>query len=77
MKNKGTTINPKNTKDDNCFQDAKIAALNYQNIDSHPERKLEFLNLNHLLIITIGKVSIFLQDIKTILQLKETIEVLL
>ena len=54
-----------------------MAALNYQNIDSHPERKLEFLNLNHFLLITIGKVSIFLQDMKIILQLKETIEVLL
>ena len=29
IKNKGTTINPKNTKDDNCFQYAIIAALNY------------------------------------------------
>ena len=28
IKNKGTTINPKNTKDDNCFQYAIIAALN-------------------------------------------------
>ena len=37
-KNKGVTINPKNTKDNNCFQYAIIAALNYQNIDHHPER---------------------------------------
>ena len=38
IKNKGVTINPKNTKDNNCFQYAIIAALNYQNIDHHPER---------------------------------------
>ena len=37
LKNKGVTINPKNTKD-NCFQYAVIAALNYQNINHHPER---------------------------------------
>ena len=37
-KNKGLTINPKNTKNNNCFQYAITAALNYQNIDSHPER---------------------------------------
>ena len=37
-KNKGVTINPKNTKNNNCFQYAITAALNYQNIDSHPER---------------------------------------
>ena len=47
IKNKGQTINPKITKNNNCFQYAIIAALNYQNIDSHPERisKLEpFIN---------------------------------
>ena len=38
IKNKGVTKNPKNTKDNNCFQYAIIAALNYQNIDHHPER---------------------------------------
>ena len=38
IKNKGVTINPKNTKDNNCFQYATIAALNYQNINHHPER---------------------------------------
>ena len=38
IKNKGVTISPKNTKDNNCFQYAIIAALNYQNIDHHPER---------------------------------------
>ena len=36
-KNKKSTINPKNN-DDNCFQYAIIAALNYQNIEIHPER---------------------------------------
>ena len=36
--NKRVTINPKNTKDNNCFQYAITAALNYQNIDHHPER---------------------------------------
>ena len=38
IKNKRVTINPKNTKDNNCFQYAITAALNYQNIDSHLER---------------------------------------
>ena len=38
IKNKGVTINPKNTKDNNCFQYAITAVLNYQNIDHHPER---------------------------------------
>ena len=38
IKNKAVTINPKNTKDNNCFQYAIIAALNHQNIDHHPER---------------------------------------
>ena len=37
LKNKGVTINPKKAKD-NCFQYAIIAALNYQNINHHPER---------------------------------------
>ena len=38
LKNKGVTINPKNTRDNNCFQYAIVAALNHQNIDNHPER---------------------------------------
>ena len=38
IRNKGVTINPKNTKDDSCFQYAITAALNYQNIDHHPKR---------------------------------------
>ena len=32
IKNKGVTINPKNTKDNKSFQYAITAALNYQNI---------------------------------------------
>ena len=38
IKNKGVTINPKNTKDNNCFQYAITAALNYQNISHHSGR---------------------------------------
>ena len=37
LKNKGITTNPKNTENNNCLQYAITAALNYQNIDSHPE----------------------------------------
>ena len=37
LKNKKTTINPKNN-DDNCFQYALIIALNHKQINSHPER---------------------------------------
>ena len=47
LKNKGVTINPKNAKNNNCFQYAITAAMNYQNINCHPERisKLElFIN---------------------------------
>ena len=73
IKNKGVTINPKNTEDNNCFQYAIIAALNYQNINHNPER---ILNLNHLLIITIEMVSIFQQGIKTILRSRKTIAIL-
>ena len=38
IKNKKLTINPKYTKDNNCFQYAITAALNHQNIDCHLER---------------------------------------
>ena len=38
IKNKGVTINPKNTKNHMCFHYAIAAALNHQNIDNHPER---------------------------------------
>ena len=37
IKKKKATINPKNT-DDKCFQYAATAALNYEDIESHPER---------------------------------------
>ena len=37
-KNKGVTINPKNTKNNNCIQNAITAAMNYENINCHPER---------------------------------------
>ena len=37
LKNKKVTINPKNTKDNNCFQYAITAALDHQNIDHHSE----------------------------------------
>ena len=38
LKNKKVTINPKNTNDNNCFQYAITALLNYQNINNNPER---------------------------------------
>ena len=38
IKSKGVTTKPKDTKDNNCFQYTITAALNYQNIDHHPER---------------------------------------
>ena len=38
IKNKNVTINPKNKKDDKCFQYAIAAVLNYQNIKNNPER---------------------------------------
>ena len=38
LKNKKSTKKPKNTKDNNYFQYAIIAGLNYQNIDRSPER---------------------------------------
>ena len=38
LKNKKATINPQNTKDNNCFQYAIIAALNHQNINHNLER---------------------------------------
>ena len=47
IKNKGVTINPKNTKNNNCFQYAITASLNHQSINHNPERisKLEaFIN---------------------------------
>ena len=37
LKNEKATINPENN-DDNCFQYALTASLNYQNIDNNPQR---------------------------------------
>ena len=37
IKKKKATINPKNT-DDKCFLYAVTIALNYEEIESHPER---------------------------------------
>ena len=74
LHNKGVTINPQNTKDNNCFQYAITAALNYWNITNNPQR---ISKLKHLLIIIIEMISIFQQGIKTILRLKETIKILL
>ena len=37
IKKKKSTINPKNA-DDKCFQNAATVALNYKEIESHPER---------------------------------------
>ena len=41
LKNKKATINPKDN-DNNCFQYALTAALNYKNIKNHPERISDF-----------------------------------
>ena len=38
IKHKKVIIYPQNTYDNNCFQYAIIAALNYQNINHNPER---------------------------------------
>ena len=38
LHNKGVTINPQNTEDNKCFQDAITAALNYQNITNNCQR---------------------------------------
>ena len=38
IKNEKATMNPQNTEDSKCFQYAITTALNYQNIDHHPER---------------------------------------
>ena len=37
IKKKKATINPKNKKDDKCFQYAITIALDYQQINNHPE----------------------------------------
>ena len=38
VKNKKATINPKNKKDDKCFQYAITVALYYQQINNHPKQ---------------------------------------
>ena len=45
LKDKKSTINPKNN-DDKCFQYAVTLALNLDNINKHPEK--EYLKLNLL-----------------------------
>ena len=38
LRNKGATINPKNTEDNECFKYAIIAALHHQEIRRNPQR---------------------------------------
>ena len=38
LRNKGTTINPKNTEDNECFKYAMIAALPHQEFRRNPQR---------------------------------------
>ena len=52
LKNKKSTINPKNN-DNKCFQYAITLALNNDKIDRNPK---EYQKLNHLLKIIIGKI---------------------
>ena len=73
IKHKKVIINPQNTNDNNCFQYSIVAALNYQNIDHHSER---ISKLKPFLIITIGTILIFQQDIKTILHSRKIIVIL-
>ena len=47
LKNKGATINPKNKKDDKCFQYALTLALNYNKIKKKSQKKY-FKKLNVL-----------------------------
>ena len=42
IKNKGATINPNTTKNNNCFQYAITVGLNYQNINQNPKRISKF-----------------------------------
>ena len=60
LKNKKVTINPKNS-DNNCFQYALTAALNYQSIKK-PLKAYQKLSL--LLINITGKKQIFQHDFK-------------
>ena len=56
LKDKKATINPKNKKDDKCFQYAITTALNHQNIKNNPER---ISKLSLLLLSIIGKKQTF------------------
>ena len=38
IKNKGATINPQNTRENECFKYASIAALHHQKIGRNPQR---------------------------------------
>ena len=38
LKSRKCTINPQNKNDNNCFQYATTAALNYEKINNHPEK---------------------------------------
>ena len=66
IKHNKVTINTKNTKDNNCY----IKLSKYWMI------RKEFLNLNHLLLITIGTILVFQQGIKTILRSRKIIVIL-
>ena len=52
LKNKKTTINPQNKKDDRSFQYAVTVALNHEQIKDHPER---ISKIKPFIINTIGK----------------------
>ena len=73
LKNKKATINPKNN-DNNCFQYALTVALNYHNINKHPQR---IRKLSLLLISMIGRKYIFHHTQKTGKSLNKTIRQLL
>ena len=68
LKDKKCTINQKNN-DKKCFQYATTLALNFNNIDKHPQRILKIKPFI-LLIIIIGMMLIFLQPKKIGISLK-------
>ena len=47
LADKKVTINPKNTKDNKCFQYAKTIALNHREIGTNPQRISKMKPLNH------------------------------
>ena len=73
LKNKKTTINPKNN-DDKCFQYALTVALNYEQIKDHPER---ISKIKPFLTNTTGKRWIFHHIVKAGKKLSQTINKLL